>query len=43
VELAKAGNPFDTLADHAIQEHREGRTRELRELAREWGVTPGRE
>lgn len=43
VELAKAGNPFDVLADHAIREHREGRTRELRQLAREWGVVPGRE
>ncbi len=43
VELAKADNPFDALADHAIREQREGRTRALRELAREWGVALERE
>ncbi len=38
LELAKAENPFDALARHAIKEYREGRTKGLRELAKEWSV-----
>ena len=38
LELVKAENPFDALARHALMEHREGRTRDLREIARDWGV-----
>ncbi len=43
LELAKAENPFDALARHAIKEYREGRTQGLRELAEEWGVDLDRE
>ncbi len=32
---AKAENPFDELAEHALQEHRTGRTRGLRDFAAE--------
>ena len=32
---AKAENPFDRLAEHALAEHRAGRTRTLREFAAE--------
>jgi hypothetical protein len=38
LRLAKAENPFDALARHAIEEHRAGRTRSLREIAREEGI-----
>ena len=38
LELVKAENPFDALARHALREHREGRIRDLREIARDWGV-----
>jgi|TARA_Y100000034_G_scaffold134568_2_gene203347 hypothetical protein len=31
-------NPFDALADHAIREHRKRRTRNIRDLAKEWDV-----
>ena len=43
LELAKAENPFDALDRHALKEHRKGRTRDLREIARDWGVDPDRE
>ncbi len=43
LELVKAENPFDALARHAIKEHREGRTRDLRDVAREWDVDLDRE
>lgn len=43
LELTKAENPFDALARHALKEYREGRTRDLREIARDWGVDPDRE
>lgn len=35
LRLAKAENPFDVLAEHAIQEYRAGRTKPLRQFARE--------
>lgn len=38
VRLAPAVNPFDVLAEHAAEEHREGRTKTLEEYAREHGV-----
>jgi AbrB family looped-hinge helix DNA binding protein len=38
LQLAKAENPFDGLARHAIQERRAGRTRNVREFAREHGI-----
>lgn len=38
LRFAKAENPFDVLADHAIEEHRSGRTRSLREYADEHGI-----
>ncbi|MGH2613975.1 MAG: AbrB/MazE/SpoVT family DNA-binding domain-containing protein [Thermomicrobiales bacterium] len=38
LRFAKAENPFDVLARHAIAEHRAGRTRDLREIAAEYGV-----
>lgn len=38
LRLAPAVNPFDVLAEHAIQEYREGRTKTLEEYAREHGI-----
>jgi AbrB family looped-hinge helix DNA binding protein len=38
VRYAKAENPFDALAEHAIAEHRAGRTRGLRAYAAEHGI-----
>lgn len=38
IHLAKAQNPFDGLADHAVQEYRAGRTRNLRDYAAERGI-----
>ena len=35
LQCAKAANPFDVLAEHAIEEYRKGRTRNLRDFARE--------
>lgn len=35
LHLAKAENPFDVLADHAIREDRAGRTKSRRDFARE--------
>lgn len=35
---AEKENPFDFLARHAIQEYKAGRTRDIREMAAEWGV-----
>jgi AbrB family looped-hinge helix DNA binding protein len=43
LELMKAENPFDALARHALKEYREGHTRDLREIARDWGVDPNHE
>jgi bifunctional DNA-binding transcriptional regulator/antitoxin component of YhaV-PrlF toxin-antitoxin module len=34
VRCAKLTNPFDALAAHAEEEHRAGRTRELRDIIR---------
>jgi AbrB family looped-hinge helix DNA binding protein len=34
----KAENPFDVLADEAIQEHARGETKGLRDYARERGI-----
>jgi AbrB family looped-hinge helix DNA binding protein len=33
MRLAKAENPFDILAEHAIAEYRAGRTKSLRDFA----------
>lgn len=38
LQLAKAINPFDVLADHALAEWRAGRTKNLRDFAREEGI-----
>jgi bifunctional DNA-binding transcriptional regulator/antitoxin component of YhaV-PrlF toxin-antitoxin module len=38
LHYAKAENPFDGLAKHAVEEYRAKRTRNLREIAREEGV-----
>lgn len=35
VHVAKAENPFDLLAEHALAERQAGRTRNLREFAAE--------
>jgi AbrB family looped-hinge helix DNA binding protein len=37
LRLARAVNPFDELARDAVESHRAGRTRGLREFARECG------
>ena len=38
LRYAKAENPFDALARHALDEHHSGRTRGLREFAAESGI-----
>ena len=38
LQLARAENPFDGLARHALAEHDAGQTKSLRELAREQGI-----
>jgi bifunctional DNA-binding transcriptional regulator/antitoxin component of YhaV-PrlF toxin-antitoxin module len=38
LQLARAENPFDGLARHAIAEHEAGGTKSLREFAREEGI-----
>lgn len=38
IRMAKAVNPFDALADHALEERRAGRTRRLRDYAAEKGI-----
>lgn len=38
LQLAKAKNPFDILGDHALDEYRAGRTKNLRTIAEELGV-----
>ena len=35
MRLAKAENPFDILAEHALAEYRAGRTKSLRDFAAE--------
>jgi AbrB family looped-hinge helix DNA binding protein len=40
LRLAKAENPFDALAHHAIEEDEAGHTQSLREFARERGIDP---
>jgi AbrB family looped-hinge helix DNA binding protein len=39
LRLAKAENPFDGLARHAIEEYQAGRTKNLREFARENNIS----
>lgn len=38
IRVAKAVNPFEALADHAVAEYRAGRTRDLRAVATKLGV-----
>lgn len=38
MHLAKAMNPFDGLAEHAVREYRAGRTQNLRDYAAERGI-----
>ncbi|HBT46988.1 MAG TPA: AbrB family transcriptional regulator [Peptococcaceae bacterium] len=38
VRLARALNPFDVLAEQAIKEYQEGRTRTIEEFAREHDI-----
>ncbi len=38
VRLARAVNPFDILAEHAIREYQEGRTKTIEEYTREHNV-----
>ncbi|MBA2671958.1 MAG: AbrB/MazE/SpoVT family DNA-binding domain-containing protein [Gemmatimonadetes bacterium] len=37
IRLAKAVNPFDALAEHAIEEYTAGKTRSLRDYAEDKG------
>lgn len=39
LRLAKAVNPFDALAAHALAEYRSGQTMSLREFARAEGIS----
>jgi hypothetical protein len=41
LHFAKAENPFDGLARHAVEEYRAGRTRSLGDIAREEGIDLG--
>ncbi len=41
LHYAKAENPFDGLARHAVAEYQAGRTRSLQEIAQEEGVDVG--
>lgn len=38
LRLAKADDPFDVLAEHAIREYRAGRTKSLPQVADELGI-----
>lgn len=38
VRLAPAVSPFDILAEHAVREYKEGRTKTVEEYAREHGI-----
>jgi bifunctional DNA-binding transcriptional regulator/antitoxin component of YhaV-PrlF toxin-antitoxin module len=38
IRYARAQNPFDLLAEHAIAEHRAGRTRGLGDIAKAEGI-----
>jgi AbrB family looped-hinge helix DNA binding protein len=38
IRIAKAQNPFDALAENALEERRAGRTRRLRDYAAERGI-----
>ena len=38
IRMAKAVNPFDVLADHAVDEYEAGRTMNLRAYAAEKGI-----
>lgn len=38
IRYAKAENPFDVLAEHALTEHRAGSTRTLRDFAAEHDI-----
>jgi bifunctional DNA-binding transcriptional regulator/antitoxin component of YhaV-PrlF toxin-antitoxin module len=38
--LARMKNTIDVLAQHAVEEYRAGRTRDLREIAAEEGIDP---
>jgi AbrB family looped-hinge helix DNA binding protein len=38
IHLAKAVNPFDGLARHAIEEYRQGRTTNIYDCAKERGI-----
>jgi AbrB family looped-hinge helix DNA binding protein len=38
LRFAKAENPFDLLAEHAIEEYRAGRTKSLRDIAAEHAI-----
>jgi len=39
LRIARAENPFDALAEHAIAEFRAGRTRTLEDFAEEHGIS----
>ncbi len=38
IHLAKAKNPFDGLAEHAVEEYRQGRTTNIYDFAKELGI-----
>jgi len=38
IRYARAENPFDILAEHAIRESKAGKTLKLRDIAREEGI-----
>jgi AbrB family looped-hinge helix DNA binding protein len=40
LQFARAENPFDGLARHALEEYAAGKTRNLREITREQGDEP---
>jgi hypothetical protein len=38
LQLAKAFNPFDVLAQHALAEYEAGRTKNIRQIAEELAI-----
>jgi bifunctional DNA-binding transcriptional regulator/antitoxin component of YhaV-PrlF toxin-antitoxin module len=38
VRIVKGENPFDALAEHAIREFESGQTRNIRDIADDWGI-----
>jgi len=38
LHIIKGVNPFDALAEQALQEYEAGETQDIRDIAKEWGI-----